>query len=121
MNRVLVADDASFMRLMIRQILVRRGGFEIMEAGNGLTAIELYKKQRPDLVILDITMPEADGLQVLSEILTCDATARVIMCSALAQGEIVKEAMRRGASDFIVKPFCPDDLVQVVCKYLTCP
>lgn len=118
MATVLVADDASFMRLMIRQILIRQGSFDIVEAENGLVAIELYKERNPDLTILDITMPEVDGLQALTEILAYDASAKVIMCSAVAQEVMVREAMRRGALDFVVKPFRPDDLLKIVRKYL---
>ncbi len=120
MSTVLVADDASFMRLMIKQILIRQGCSNVLEADNGFAAIELYKEKRPDLTILDITMPEVDGLQALTEILAYDASARVIMCSAVAQEVMVREAMRLGALDFVVKPFRPDDLLKIVRKYLPC-
>lgn len=120
MATVLVADDASFMRLMIRQILNRKGCSDIIEADNGLTAIDLYKEKKPDLAILDITMPEVDGLQALTEILAFDASAKVIMCSAVAQEVMVREALRLGALDFVVKPFRPDELLKTVRKHLIC-
>jgi len=118
MATVLVADDASFMRLMIRQILSREGEFKILEAENGLIAIELYKEKLPDLVVLDITMPEVDGLKALTDILAYDPSAKVIMCSAVAQEVMVREALRLGALDFVIKPFRPDDLLKIVRKYL---
>ncbi|MHB1653785.1 MAG: response regulator [Desulfitobacteriaceae bacterium] len=121
MNTVLVADDASFMRLMIRQILVRQGCFKVLEAENGMLAIDLYKENNPDLAILDITMPEIDGLQALTEIIQYDPQAKVIMCSAVAQEAMVREALRLGALDFVIKPFRPDDLLKIVHKYLVCP
>lgn len=120
MATVLVADDASFMRLMIRQILNRKGCADIIEADNGLTAIDLYKEKKPDLTILDITMPEADGLQALTEILNFDPSAKVIMCSAVAQEAMVREAIRLGALDFVVKPFRPEELLRTVRKHLIC-
>lgn len=117
MNKILVADDASFMRLMIRQILLRLG-CDFVEAENGLQAVELYKENRPDLVIMDITMPEIDGLQALTEILKLDPQAKVIMCSAVAQEVMVKEALSLGAIDFVIKPFRPDELLKIVKKYV---
>jgi len=118
MGKVLVADDASFMRLMIRQILAKKGYVDIVEADNGLRAVELYKTARPDLVLLDITMPELDGLAALAEILAFDSKAKVLICSAVAQQKMVAEALSRGALDFIIKPFRPDELLAIVSKYL---
>jgi len=118
MSKVLVADDASFMRLMIRQILARRGYVDVVEAENGLRAVELYKATRPELVLLDITMPELDGLAALAEILEFDSRAKILICSAVAQQKMVAEALKRGALDFIIKPFRPDELLAVVSKYL---
>ena len=118
MNKILVADDASFMRLMIRQILARRGYHDILEAENGQIAVDLFKLHKPDLIMLDITMPELDGLAALGEILAIEPAAQVIMCSAIAQDSMVREALARGALDFVVKPFRPEELLRVVSKYL---
>lgn len=118
MSKVLVADDASFMRLMIRQILARKGYTDILEADNGLAAIELCKDNKPELIFLDITMPEMDGLTALARILEMEPSAKVIMCSAVAQENIVREALSIGAVDFIVKPFRPEDFLKTVNKYL---
>ncbi|MDA8227861.1 MAG: response regulator [Desulfitobacterium hafniense] len=118
MSKILVADDASFMRLMIRQVLARKGYTDIFEAENGRLAVELYKLNRPSLTLLDITMPELDGLTALTEILAFDPQAKIVMCSAVAQESMVLDALSRGALDFVTKPFRPDDLLQTVNKYL---
>ena len=118
--KTLVVDDASFVRMMIRQVLVRLGHTEILEGKNGFEAIELYKANRPALTILDITMPELDGLSALREIRVFDPKAKIIMCSAVAQSNIVNTALALGALDFIAKPFRPDELGKVITKYW-CP
>ncbi|HZK56247.1 MAG TPA: response regulator [Desulfosporosinus sp.] len=118
MRKILIADDASFVRLMIRQILTRGGLLNIVEAENGREAVERFISEKPNLTIMDITMPELDGLEALSEILVLDPLARVIMCSAVAHESIVLEALKRGALDFVVKPFRPDDPLLTVVKYL---
>ncbi len=118
MNKILIADDASFVRLMIRQILTRVDLINIVEAENGREAVDRFKSEKPDLTILDITMPELDGLDALTEILVLDPLARVIMCSAVAHESMVLETLKRGALDFIVKPFRPDELLRTVLKYL---
>ena len=118
MSTILVVDDASFMRVLIRQILARRGYTDIIEAGNGLIAVELYKKFKPELSLMDITMPEMDGLTALTEIIAFDEKAKVIMCSAVAQETLVQQAMKSGALDFVIKPFRPEELLRVVFKYL---
>ena len=105
---VLVVDDAVFMRLVLREILTK-GGFEVIgEAENGLKAVELYKKLKPDVVTLDITMPQMDGLAALKAIKEFDANAVVIMCSAMGQENLVQQAVKSGARDFIIKPFKAD-------------
>ena len=106
------------MRVLIRQILARRGYVDILEAGNGLIAVELYKKHRPELTFMDITMPEMDGLTALVEIIAYDEKAKVIMCSAIAQEDMVQQAMKAGALDFMIKPFRPEELLRVVSKFL---
>lgn len=119
MSKILIADDASFVRLMICQILARKGLTDIVEAENGRLAVERFKSDKPDLTIMDITMPELDGLDALTEILVLNPSAKVIMCSAVAHDSMVLEALKRGALDFVVKPFRPDELLRTVLKYLT--
>jgi Response regulator containing CheY-like receiver, AAA-type ATPase, and DNA-binding domains len=118
MSRILIADDASFMRLMICQILARKDYTNVVEAENGRQAVDRFKSDKPDITLMDITMPELDGLAALEEILLIDPLAKVIMCSAIAQEGMVAEALRRGAVDFVIKPFRPDELLRTVSKYL---
>lgn len=113
---VLIVDDAAFMRLMIRDILTRNGFDVCGEAANGYQAIEKYAETKPDLVLMDITMPEMNGLEALKVIKEADKGAKVIMCSALGQQDMVMESIQNGAQDFIVKPFQEDKLVQAVNK-----
>lgn len=118
MPKVLIVDDAAFMRMMIKDILVKNG-FEISgEAPNGLKAVELYKADKPDIVTLDITMPEMDGIQALKEIRAYDPGAKVIMCSAMGQQAMVMEAIKSGAKDFIVKPFQAERVLEAIKKVL---
>jgi len=118
MARVLVVDDAAFMRRMLADIL-SKGGHEIVgEASNGNEAVERYSDRRPDITTLDITMPEKDGIATLREIMELDPTARVVMCSALGQEAQVAEAIRAGARDFVVKPFRPDRMLAAIDKAL---
>jgi two-component system chemotaxis response regulator CheY len=117
-GKVLIVDDAAFMRMMIKDILASNG-FEIIgEANNGLKAVELYKKERPDIVTMDITMPDMDGIAAVKEIKKMDPSAKVIMCSALGQQSMVMDAIRAGAMDFIVKPFQPDRVIESIRKVL---
>ncbi|WP_027625847.1 response regulator [Clostridium lundense] len=118
MAKVLIVDDAAFMRMMIKDIL-EKNGFEVIgEANNGLKAVELYKKERPDVVTMDITMPDMDGLQAVKEIRSIDSTAKIIMCSAMGQQTMVMDAIKAGAKDFIVKPFQPDRVLEAIKKVL---
>jgi two-component system chemotaxis response regulator CheY len=118
MAKVLIVDDAAFMRMMLKDILVKHG-FEIAgEAVNGKDAIEKYRDLKPDLVTLDITMPEMDGLTAIKEIKKVDPEARVIMCSAMGQQAMVIDAIQSGAKDFIVKPFQADRVNEAVKKAL---
>lgn len=119
MNKILIADDASFMRLMISQILARKGLTNIIEAENGRQAIERFAAEHPVLTLMDITMPELNGLDALEEILRINPSAKVIMCSAVANESMVIEALKRGAVDFLVKPFRPEELLRTVQKYLS--
>jgi two-component system chemotaxis response regulator CheY len=117
-KRVLVVDDAIFMRNMIKDIFAS-GGFEVVgEAANGVEAVEKYKELKPDLTTMDIVMPLKSGIQATREIIKHDAHATVIMCSALGQESLVMEAIEAGASDFIVKPFRAEDVLSVVKKVL---
>ena len=117
MPAIMIVDDAAFMRMMIKDNLTKAGFSEFIEASNGEEAVSLYKENKPDLVILDITMPVKDGLTTLREIRDMkngDPEAKVIMCSAMGQENMVIEAIKLGALDFIVKPFKPERLIQTV-------
>jgi two-component system chemotaxis response regulator CheY len=112
--KILVVDDAIFMRSMIRDIFAR-GPFVIAgEAENGLEAIRLYQELRPDLTTMDIVMPQMDGISALREIMRLDPSAKVVMCSALGQEALISESIEAGARDFIVKPFQPSRVLKVV-------
>ncbi|HET7615358.1 MAG TPA: response regulator [Bacillales bacterium] len=117
-HKILIVDDAAFMRMMVKDILTKNG-FEIAgEANDGAEAIEKYKETSPDLVTLDITMPEMDGLTALKEIKKIDSDAKVIMCSAMGQQAMVIDAIQAGAKDFIVKPFQAERVVEAIKKAL---
>ncbi|QGP92870.1 Chemotaxis protein CheY [Neomoorella glycerini] len=117
-KRVLVVDDAAFMRMMIKDILVKNG-YEIAgEAENGQKAVAMYQELRPDVVTMDITMPEMDGIAAVKAIKQIDPNARIIMCSAMGQQLMVMEAIQAGARDFIVKPFQQDRVLQALEKVL---
>ena len=118
MARVLVADDASFMRQMIREI-VESEGFEVCgEATDGVEAVDEFKRLQPDVVTMDIVMPRKSGIDAVRGIVAIDPGARVVMCSALGQETLVTEAMQAGAKDFIVKPFKPDAVIETLKKVL---
>lgn len=114
--KVLIADDAAFMRMMIRDILTKNGIEVIGEAVNGKDAIAKYRELKPDIITLDITMPEMDGLQALKEIKKEFPDARCLMCSAMGQQAMVIDAIQSGARDFIVKPFQADRVIEAVTK-----
>ncbi len=116
MANILVVDDAAFMRMMVKDILTKGGYNVVGEAENGKVAVEKYKELKPDLVTLDITMPEMDGLEALKAIKAEDANATVIMCSAMGQQAMVIESIQSGAKDFIVKPFQADRVLEAVKK-----
>ena len=117
-NGVLVVDDAAFMRMMIKDVLTKNGYNVLGEAENGAKAIEKYKELSPDLVIMDITMPEVDGIQAVKEIKKNDPNAKIIMCSAMGQQAMVIESIQAGARDFIVKPFQADRVIEAVKKVI---
>ena len=118
MQRVLIVDDAAFMRMMIKDILEKNGMEVAGEAENGTVAVEKFRKLKPDLVTMDITMPAKDGITALKEILEVDKNAKVVMCSAMGQQAMVIEAIQAGAKDFIVKPFKPERVVDAISKTL---
>jgi two-component system chemotaxis response regulator CheY len=116
--RVLIVDDALFMRTMLRNIFVE-SGFEVVgEAGNGNEAVERFRALGPDLTTMDIVMPEKSGIEALKQIIALDPRARVVMCSALGQESLIIEALEAGARDFIVKPFKPAKVVEIAQKVL---
>jgi two-component system, chemotaxis family, chemotaxis protein CheY len=117
-KKILIVDDAAFMRMMIRDILGKNGYEVVGEAENGARAIERYKDLIPDLVIMDITMPEVDGIQAVKEIKKVNAEAKIIMCSAMGQQAMAIESIQAGARDFIVKPFQAERVVEAVKKVL---
>lgn len=116
MAKILIVDDAAFMRMMIKDILTKNGYEIAAEAENGQKAVEKYAETKPDLVLMDITMPEMDGIQALKKIKEVDAGANVIMCSAMGQQAMVIEAIQSGAKDFIVKPFQAERVLEAVKK-----
>ncbi len=115
-KNILICDDAAFMRMMIKDILTKNGYNIAGEAENGLKAVEKYNETKPDLVLMDITMPEMDGIQALKQIRAADPSACVIMCSAMGQQAMVIEAIQSGAKDFIVKPFQAERVLEAVKK-----
>jgi len=116
MAKVLICDDAAFMRMMIKDILTKNGHEIAGEAENGQMAVDLYDQLKPDVVTMDITMPEMDGIQALKQIKSKDAEAKVIMCSAMGQQAMVVESIQAGARDFIVKPFQLDKVLEAIEK-----
>ena len=116
MAKVMICDDAAFMRMMIKDILTKNGYEIAAEAENGAIAVEKYPEAKPDLVLMDITMPDMDGIQALKKIKEIDANANVIMCSAMGQQAMVIEAIQAGAKDFIVKPFQAERVLEAVKK-----
>src|SRR5690606_27996797 len=111
-KRVLIVDDAIFMRMKLKDILEKNGFEVVAEAQNGLDAIEKFKSERPDLVTMDITMPDMDGITALKGIKEIDPSAKVVMCSAMGQQSMVMDAIKSGAIDFIVKPFDSERVIQ---------
>lgn len=117
-KNVLIVDDAAFMRMMIKDILTKNGYNVVGEAENGKIAVDKYAEVKPDLTLMDITMPEMDGIQALKAIKGADPGATVIMCSAMGQQAMVIEAIQSGAKDFIVKPFQAERVLEAVKKVI---
>ncbi|MBI2266127.1 MAG: response regulator [Armatimonadetes bacterium] len=116
--KVLITDDAMFMRMMLKDILTKNGFEVVAEAENGAQAVQKYKEFKPDLVTMDIVMPEMDGISAVKNILAVDPNAKVIMCTAMGQQALVIEAMGAGAKDFITKPFSPQKVIETVKKFV---
>lgn len=114
--RVLIVDDAIFMRKMISDILVENGMEVVGEADTGAKAVEKYMELRPDLVTMDIIMPEMNGIDAVRKVMEFDAKARIVMCSALGQQALVQDAITAGAKDFLIKPFNAARVVEVIAK-----
>ena len=117
-KKILLVDDAAFMRMMIKDALTKNGYTNILEAADGEIACATYSAEKPDLVIMDITMPNKTGIEALRDINAADPGAKIVMCSAMGQEAMVVDAIKLGALDFIVKPFKPDRILQTVQKVL---
>ncbi len=115
-KNILICDDAAFMRMMIKDILTKDGYTVVGEAANGAEGVEKYSQLKPDLVMMDITMPEMNGIEALKKIKEGDSSANVIMCSAMGQQAMVIESIQSGAKDFIVKPFQAERVLEAVKK-----
>jgi two-component system, chemotaxis family, chemotaxis protein CheY len=117
MAKILIVDDAEFLRMRISKML-RADGHDVIEAENGLRAVEKYQSDNPDIVLMDITMPEMDGLSALKEIRSINSAAAVVMLTALGQESVVLDAIKSGAKDFIVKPFERERVLNAIAKLL---
>jgi two-component system chemotaxis response regulator CheY len=122
MGSVLLVDDASFMRAVLKKIVLQGGHEVIAEASNGEEAINQYQNTKPDLVLMDIVMPPTpkakDGIEALKQIITTNADAKVVMCSSMGQQSLITEALKAGAKDFVIKPFQPQKVIEVLAKYI---
>ena len=118
MAKILLVDDAAFMRMMLKNTLTQAGYTDLIEAEDGVKAVEAYTAEKPDLVFMDITMPNKDGLETLKEIKAMDPGATIVMCSAMGQETMVMDSIISGAKDFIVKPFKPERVLSTVKKIL---
>lgn len=117
-KRILITDDALFMRVTLKNILTQHGFEVVGEAQNGIESVEMYRRLKPDLVTMDITMPDLDGIGALKQIRAEDPDAVVVMCTAMGQKNLVVQAIQAGAKDFIIKPFQPDRVVEALGKLL---
>ena len=119
MAKIMLVDDAAFMRMMVKDALTKAGYTDLIEAQDGAEAVEKFNAENPDLVFMDITMPNKDGLEALKEIKAAHPNANIVMCSAMGQETMVIEAIKSGAKDFIVKPFKPDRILATAEKILS--
>ena len=117
MPTILVVDDAAFMRMRCKKLLTQ-SGYEVIEACSGSQAVEMYQTDRPDMVLMDITMPDMDGIAALKEIKAIDPDARIAMVTAMGQQSMVMEALKSGARDFVIKPFDQDRVLEAVKKLM---
>ncbi|MBQ0028747.1 MAG: response regulator [Lachnospiraceae bacterium] len=118
MAKFLLVDDAMFMRAAIKKMVEEAGHTVVAEAGNGMEAIEMYASSKPDMVLMDITMPDMDGIEATTRIMNADPNAKIVMVSAMGQMEMVVRAITAGAKDFVVKPVDSDKLRSCIKKYL---
>ena len=118
MAKIMLVDDAAFMRMMLKNTLSQAGYTDLLEAEDGVKAVETYAAEKPDLVFMDIPMPNKDGLETLKEIKAMDPGATIVMCSAMGQETMVMDSIKSGAKDFIVKPFKPERVLSTVKKIL---
>lgn len=118
MSKILIVDDAIFMRKVIRDLLIKNNYTDLIEAEDGLEAVEMFGEHRPDLVIMDITMPSLNGIETIKQLRQIDPDAAILMCSAMGQEAMVKEALKFGAKDFVVKPFKPERVLSAVERLL---
>lgn len=121
MGTVMIVDDASFMRAVLKRIILQSGNEVAAEAGNGDEAINQYQLLKPDIVLMDIVMPPGpkarDGIEALKQIMAQDPAAKIIMCSSMGQQVLIADALKAGAKDFVVKPFQPQKVMEVLSKY----
>jgi two-component system chemotaxis response regulator CheY len=117
MPKILIVDDAAFMRLRVAKLLTENG-YEVLEAGDGQEGVEQYKNNKPDMVLMDITMPIMDGITAVQEIKKHDPNAVVVMCSALGQQSMVMNSVKAGAKDFIVKPYQPEKILEIIKRFI---
>ncbi len=117
MAKIMTVEDSGLVRSIIKKILIE-GGYEIVEASSGQDAIELYRLEKPDLVFMDINLPDVSGIDVTKELLTIDSDAKIIMCTIVESEKYRKEAIEAGAKDYLVKPFSKKEIIDVVNKYL---
>ena len=114
----MVCDDSAFMRMMLKKVLIDNGHEIVGEAGDGMEAVQLYRQHKPDLATMDITMPKMDGIQAVAHIHEENPLARIIMVTALGQRAVITDALKAGASDFIVKPFDAEQVIETINKVL---
>lgn len=118
MSKILVCDDSAFMRMMLKKSLTDKGHEVVAEAGDGKQAVQLYRQHKPDLVTMDITMPVMDGIQAVKHIHDEDPLARIVMVTAIGQRSVITDAIKAGASSFIIKPFDPEQVEETINKVL---
>lgn len=118
MSKIMIVDDAVFMRKVIRDLLKANNYTDVVEAQDGLEAVEVYREHTPDLVIMDITMPSLDGIQTVKQLVALNPNVSILMCSAMGQEAMVRDALKHGAKDFVVKPFKPERVISAVERLL---